>query len=324
MPPSLFLPPCPLPSLRPAFQFQHPHRNSPVCCAETSPFEALFLKGPVPGDRLVRTISSNGHVSCRAITCTGLVSGATLLHRTSPVASTAFGRALVCGLLLSSGKKDGESLQLEFRGNGPIKGITVISNGAGEVRGYVGNPYVDMPLKNGSLDVGGAVGKGLLAVVRSSKWSKTPYTGLTVLETGEVAEDVAKYLADSEQTPSVVGAGVYLKGGGKINAAGGFLLQMLPGASEESLEIVERNVERIGKPSELVRSGWTLERIVEELMRDLAPMKLASVSPRYSCKCGIERVKRTVRLLPEEDVRELLQQQGKIEGRFTNDRSSQG
>ena len=298
------------PKRRPTFRACAPTDDTP-------PFEALFLKGPVPGDRIVRTISATGEVSCRVVSCTGLVSGATRLHRTTPVASTAFGRALTCALLLSAGKKDGETLQLEFRGSGPIKGITAISNGAGEVRGYVGNSAVSVPLRNGRVDVSAAIGKGVLAVVRNTPFSKQPYTGLVQISSGEVAEDLAKYLAESEQTPSALGAGIYLGEGGAVTAAGGYLVQLLPGASERTAEIVERNVRAIGTPTELVRAGCTPDEIVDSLMKDLSPIKVASVSPRYCCHCGVDRVKRTVALIPELEVRQLLQDQGKIEGKLT-------
>lgn len=298
---------------------RNPHRRVQprACRPEDTPFEQLFLKGPVPGDRIVRTISSSGEVSCRAVSCTGLVSGATKLHHTSPVASTAFGRALTCALLLSSGKKDGDTLQVEFRGSGPIKGITAISNGLGEVRGYVGNPNVELPLRNGRFDVPGAIGKGILAVVRNSVFSKQPYTGLVQISSGEVAEDLTKYLLESEQTPSALGAGIYVSPNGNVTAAGGYLIQMLPGASDQTIEIVERNLRSVGTPTELVRAGKTPEDIVGELMRDLFPMKVAVTSPRYCCHCGQDRVKRTVALIPESEVRQLLKDQGKIEGKLS-------
>lgn len=277
-------------------------------------FEELFLKGPVPGDRLVRTISASGEVSCRVLTCSGLANGAARLHKTSPVATTAFGRALTCALLLSAGKKDGEQLQIEFRGSGPINGLTAIANGLGEVRGYLGNPRVSIPLRNGQLDVSTAIGKGVLAVVRSSPFAKAPYTGLVAISSGEVAEDIAQYLAESEQTPSALAAGVYVEPDGVVSAAAGFLVQMLPGASQHATDIVERNVRNIGTPTEFVRAGKTPEDVVAALMRDLNPMNVASVSPRYFCPCGMDRVKRTVALLSMSDIRRLLEEQGKVEG----------
>lgn len=306
---------CPLPTGARIARRPKPRAVWRACASEeTLSFEALFLKGPVPGDRMLRTISQTGEVSCRVAACTGLVSGAARLHRTSPVASTAFGRALTCSLLLAAGKKDGETLQLEFRGSGPLKGITAIANGAGQVRGYVGNPQASVPLRAGKVDVSAAIGKGILAVVRNSPFSKQPYTGMVQISSGEVAEDVATYLADSEQTPSALGAGVFLGSDGAVTAAAGYLVQLLPGASEETIRLVERNVRALGSPTDLVRAGTAPEDIVDRLMCDLSPMKVASVSPRYYCQCGVDRVKRTVTLIPEDEVRDILREHGKIEG----------
>lgn len=283
--------------------------------SDTLPFEELFLKGPVPGDRLVRTISASGEVSCRAVTCTGLVNGAARLHKTTPIVTTAFGRALTSALLLASGKKDGEQLQIEIRGSGPINGLTVIANGFGEVRGYVGNPNVNLPLnKNGKFDVPKAIGKGILAVVRSSSVTmKNPYTGLVNIYSGEVVEDIAMYLTDSEQTPSALAAGVYIEVDESVGAAAGFLVQLLPGASEKTIAIMERNVRNVGTPTEFVKAGKSADDVVAELMKDLNPLNIASVSPRYRCKCGKDRVKRTVGLIPSDEIRDLLEKQGKIE-----------
>lgn len=262
----------------------------------------------------MRTISANGEVSARVLLCTGLVAGAARLHRTSPVASAAFGRTLACAVLISSGKKDGETLQIEFRGDGPIRGITAISNGDGEVRGYVGDGAVHLPpSKAGKLDVGRAVGGGVLAVVRNSKYAKAPYTGMVPITSGEIAEDVAVYLADSEQTPSALGVGVFVNDSGAVTAAGGFLVQMLPGASEESIAIVERNVAKLGTPTDLVREGRSADEICAMVMEGLDPISFAASSPRYHCKCSVERVKRTVALIPEIEVYELLAKEGRIE-----------
>jgi molecular chaperone Hsp33 len=276
--------------------------------------DALFLRGPVPGDRVVRTMSANGEVSVRVLACTGLVAGAARLHRTTPVAAAAFGRTLACALLLAAGKKDGETLQLEFRGDGPLRGVTAIANGDGEVRGYLGNPFVRIPPNAaGKLDVGRAVGRGILAVVRNSPFAKRPYTGLVSIVSGEIAEDVASYLADSEQTPSALGAGVYVSEEGLVTAAGGYLVQLLPGASDESIATVERNVTALPPPTELVRRGMSPDEICLAIMKDLNPLDLASSSPRYHCKCSVDRVKRTVALIPEIEVYDLLASQGKIE-----------
>lgn len=274
----------------------------------------LFLRGPVPGDRVVRTLSASGEASIRVLCCTGLVAGATRLHRTSPVASAAFGRTLACALLLAAGKKEGETLQLEFRGDGPLRGITAIANGEGEVRGYLGNPNVSLPPNAmGKLDVGRAVGSGILAVVRSSKYAKQPYTGLVKIVSGEIAEDVATYLADSEQTPSALGVGVYVSETGQVTAAGGYLVQLLPGASEETISRLERNVASLPPPTELVRQGRSVDDICRVIMDGLDPLELTSSSPRYHCRCSEDRVKRTVALIPESEVYDILASNGFIE-----------
>lgn len=182
------------------------------------------------------------------------------------------------------------------------------------MRGYLGDPRVTLPVsKAGKLDVGRAVGKGILAVVRNSKYAKAPYTGMVPITSGEIAEDVAVYLADSEQTPSALGVGVYVSESGAVTAAGGFLVQMLPGASEESIEIIERNVAKLGTPTELVRQGKSADDICGMLMEGLDPISFATSSPRYHCKCSADRVKRTVALIPELEVFDLLAKQGRIE-----------
>jgi molecular chaperone Hsp33 len=130
---------------------------------------------------------------------------------------------------------------------------------------------------------------------------------------GEIAEDVAAYLADSEQTPSALGAGVFVSDAGVVTAAGGYLVQLLPGASEETIAIVERNVTALPPPTDLVRRGMSPDEICLEIMKDLHPLDLASASPRYHCKCSVDRVKRTVALIPEIEVYDLLASQGKIE-----------
>mmetsp|Transcript_26520 Transcript_26520/g.103323 ORF Transcript_26520/g.103323 Transcript_26520/m.103323 type:complete len:397 (-) Transcript_26520:81-1271(-) len=237
-----------------------------------------MLNRHITGDVTARTIAANGEVSCRVVTATGLVNAAASVQKTSPVASAALGRAMICGLLLSAGKKEGETVQLELRGDGPLKTTVAISNGRGEVRGYVGDPSVVLPPNSeGHLDVGKAVGRGILAVVRNHPMWKNPYTGLTTIVSGEVAEDVASYLADSEQTPSALGAGVLVDKKGEVLAAGGFLVSMLPGATEDSIRIVEQNVQSLNMtPTELIRSGMSAADITGKLMKGLDPLEVCS------------------------------------------------
>lgn len=270
-----------------------------------------FLRAPVPGDRLLRTMSSNGEVTVRAVSATGLVAASCHLHRTSPVASAAFGRALLSGLLLAAGKKGAETTQIELRGDGPLRGIMVVANGVGEVRGYVGEPRVVLPPKaDGSLNVGAAVGRGVLAVVRNAPHYKRPFTGLTAIVTGEVGDELAEYLASSEQTPSALGVGVGVGADGRVSSASGFLVQVLPGASEESVATVERNVKALSEGGVVGRKA---EEMVEVLMAGLSPLTLVETAPRFTCKCSVERVKRTVRLLGRADCEALVAERGSVD-----------
>eukprot|EP00172_Hildenbrandia_rubra_P004390 Plantae.Rhodophyta-Hildenbrandia_rubra.ctg8796.p1 GENE.Plantae.Rhodophyta-Hildenbrandia_rubra.ctg8796~~Plantae.Rhodophyta-Hildenbrandia_rubra.ctg8796.p1 ORF type:complete len:376 (-),score=72.05 Plantae.Rhodophyta-Hildenbrandia_rubra.ctg8796:691-1818(-) len=268
--------------------------------------EEAFLEGPVPGDRIVRTISSDGAVACKVVACTGLVAGACGLHRTSAVASVVFGRVLICGLLMAAGMKGNETLQLQLRGRGKIGTVTSISNGLGEVRGWLGDGRV-------SGDVSEVVGKGVIAVVRSSGMGGVGYTGLTSIVSGEVAEDVAAYLKDSEGRRVSIGAGVQIGDKG-VEAAGGWMLEGLPGCSDETLELAERNVRemQVG-PGELLKTGVGPETMIGMLMRDLKPMDVARAEPRYACKCGRDRVERTLGMMDEQDVWDVLREQGAVE-----------
>lgn len=269
------------------------------------------------GDRLVRTMSANGEVSARVITGTALVAESASVHSTSPVATTALGRTLLCALLLASGRKEGDTLQIQFRGAGPLGGVTAIATAGAGVRGYVGSPKAVVPLTPaGTLDVPAAIGPGILAVVRNSAYAKQPYTGLVRISSGEVAQDVAQYLLESEQIPSAMSAGVRLGAGGEVVAAGGFLVQLLPGASEESVRILERNVRSLPPVTEMLVGGESPKAICDMLMRDLDPMMvLESPEPRYACTCGVDRLKRTISLLPKDEVEEILAKEKKIEGK---------
>lgn len=256
-------------------------------------------------------MSSNGEVTVRAVSATGLVAASCHLHRTSPVASAAFGRALLSGLLLAAGKKGAETTQIELRGDGPLRGIMVVANGVGEVRGYVGEPRVVLPPKaDGSLNVGAAVGRGVLAVVRNAPHYKRPFTGLTAIVTGEVGDELAEYLASSEQTPSALGVGVGVGADGRVSSASGFLVQVLPGASEESVATVERNVKALSEGGVVGRKA---EEMVEVLMAGLSPLTLVETAPRFTCKCSVERVKRTVRLLGRADCEALVAERGSVD-----------
>mmetsp|Transcript_46273 Transcript_46273/g.112661 ORF Transcript_46273/g.112661 Transcript_46273/m.112661 type:complete len:384 (+) Transcript_46273:33-1184(+) len=289
--------------------------------------DAAFMLAPVEGDEMVSMISDNGEVSFRAVTATGLVAGAAAMQATAPVASAALGRTMICALLLAAGKKTGEmygevgqeTVQIDIRGDGPLRQAFALADGVGEVRGYVAEPFVHLPPNSiGKLDVAAAVGKGIITVVRNNPMWKQPYSGITQIVSGEIPEDLAHYLTESEQTPSALGAGVLVEMEHEdVVASGGWLVQMLPGATEESIVKVEENIMALnGSPTDLIKSGKTAMEICGMLSTGLRDMELyppTTLKPRFTCKCSIEKVFRTVALLPRDEMDALLEERGNVE-----------
>jgi len=249
-----------------------------------------------PEDEVVRAISGGG-VAVRAMVGTKLVDEAVARHGLSPVASVALGRALMGAALLAAGAEDGESVQLHFSGDGPLGGVTVIADGAGRVRGTVGNPGATPPLHDGAFDVAAGIGEGLLAVVRERPGWKSPHRGVVPLATGTVAQDIAHYLERSEQTRSAVALGVFLTRDGRVEAAGGFFVSALPGASESEIAQVEANVRGFPGPGELVRAGLGAAEIVQHLLASLGSGPFERSRPTFHCPCERQRALRTIALL---------------------------
>jgi molecular chaperone Hsp33 len=251
-------------------------------------------------DELVRATSGSGGLAVWAIVGTDLVSEAARRHGTSPTASAALGRALMGAALLAAGAKNGETVQLQFRGSGPLGSMVAIADAAGRVRGYASNPSAHPPPRDGQLDLPAALGRGVLAVVRHRPgWH--PYSGIVPLTAGTVAQDIAQYLATSEQARTAVALGVYL-GDERIEAAGGFFVHALPGASDDEIEQAEENVRGYPGPGEMVREGLDATAIAEHLLTGLAPRELERSQPRFDCPCGRERAVRTLLLLGEKDI----------------------
>jgi molecular chaperone Hsp33 len=241
----------------------------------------------------------------RALVATEMVGEAARRHATSPTASAALGRALMGATLLAAAAKGDETVQLSFRGDGPLGGVTAIADGRGRARGFVSNPGADVPARGSKLDVGAAVGKGILAVVRHQPGWREPYRGLVPLVSGEIAEDIARYLQDSEQVASAVALGVLVGRDGDVEAAGGFIVQALPGASEAALAELERNVLGLAPPTELLRAGLRGDDIVERLVGTLSTGPRERSQPSFACSCDRARVERAVLLLGREEVREI-------------------
>jgi molecular chaperone Hsp33 len=273
-------------------------------------------------DELVRTVSTDGGVAARALVATELVREAASRHGTAPTASAALGRALMGAVLLASGAEDDETVQLQFRGDGPIGTLTAIADSTGSTRGYATRPGAHPPPRAGKLDVGAAVGKGILAVVRYHPSWRKPHRGIVPLESGEIAQDVARYLHESEQTPSAIALGVFVGGGGVVEAAGGFLVQALPGAADEALARLESNVADLPTPTQLVRGGLRADDVVDRLLAGLGSRERTRSRPAFHCRCGRDRILRAVVLLGREEVRELTARGEPLEVRceFCGDR----
>lgn len=269
-------------------------------------------------DEVLRSMSENGEVSCLVVDGTNLVIEACRRHQTAPTASAALGRAILGTLLISSFKAEGEKTQVSFRGDGPLQGVQAIAEATGQVKGSVGNPRADPPLQHsGKLNVGAAVGEGVLAVVRSHPEWERPYTGIVSLVSGEIAEDLAKYLAESEQQNAAIALGVSINRDASIRAAGGYLIQILPFASEETLDTLERNILACSSMTEMLHDGLSPQQITAKLFEGLGVAgQTFSMEPAYGpCEASAlkYRMKKAVALLGEVEVEKLLQEEGKIE-----------
>jgi molecular chaperone Hsp33 len=260
-------------------------------------------------DCLVRIIAKDHSVRALACITTHLVNEACRRQDTYPTAAAALGRALTGGTLMGALLKAGQRIALKFEGNGPLKKIIVEAENNGLVRGYVAEPHVDLPLKAGKLDVASALGKdGLLTVIKDLRM-KEPYQGIVRLFTGEIAEDLAFYLAESEQIPSAVGLGVFVEPDRTVSAAGGFLIQSLPSVNEE---IIDRLIERIPQlppVTELLRGGKTPENMLELLFNGIPFSILEKYALAFRCSCSRERVEEALISLGRKELSSLAAQE---------------
>lgn len=256
-------------------------------------------------DYLVRAITKVGNVRGLACVTTDLVQTGCQQHATCPVASVALGRALTGGALMGALLKNTQRVVLKFGGNGPLKKILVEANSAGEVRGYVGVPHVDLPLNNGKLDVAAAIGHAGVLTVTKDLGLKEPYKGMVQLYTSEIAEDLAYYFTESEQIPSAVGLGVFVTPDGSVSAAGGFLIQSLPPADEAVIDQLVHQIEKIPPITELLRKGTTPEEILELIFAEIPFEILATQALSLRCSCSKERMERVLISLGTEELTAL-------------------
>ena len=258
-------------------------------------------------DYLVKSLAFDGQIRAYVVDATETVSTAQKLHDTWSAASAALGRSLVGTLLLASASLQGdETMTVKINGNGPVGGIVVDGNANGTVKGYVQNPHVHLPLNDKhKIDVKGAVGtEGFLAVTKDLGL-KEPFTGQVPLVSGELGEDFTYYLAKSEQIPSSVGLSVFVNSDNSIETAGGFMIQVMPGAKEETISQIEKRLAEIPMVSEMMRDGKKPEDILNEILGAENVKVLDKMPVSYHCDCSRERFLGVLTSLPTDQLQEM-------------------
>ncbi|MEE1049291.1 MAG: Hsp33 family molecular chaperone HslO [Clostridia bacterium] len=265
-------------------------------------------------DILTKAITKDGFFKISAVVSTESAEQARRFHNTSPVATAALGRLLSAGLLMGGElKEENSKLTLQMKGNGPLRTVLVAANSKGEVKGYVENPLVDIPLKpNGKLDVGGAIGSGSLSVIKDL-CLKEPYIGQVALQTGEVGDDLAYYFMQSEQVPSVVALGVLVDRDYSVKCSGGFIVQVMPECDDKSITKLENSIGGIMSVTEMLSSGMNGEDIIKYVMLGFDVDILESHEVGYVCDCSRERMERAIISLGKKEIDDIIKEQGEAE-----------
>lgn len=257
-------------------------------------------------DYVIHGTAADNQVRCFAASTRDLVEQARRYHNTSPVATAALGRLLTAGAMMGTMMKDPRDLlSLKIQCDGPIGGLFVTAAQNGNVRGYVNNPAVILPGNSqGKLDVAGALGEGMLYVTRDLGL-REPYVGYTRLQTGEIGEDLTYYFASSEQTPSSVGLGVLMGRDNQVRQAGGFILQLMPGAGEEVASALERNLAKVHSVTGLLEEGLTPQDILEKLTSPLGFKFMGQIPVAYHCGCCREKVEKILLSLGRAELQDM-------------------
>ena len=261
-------------------------------------------------DYLVRGMTMDGFVKVVGIRSTELVRRGAQIHKTAPNATAAFGRALTAASMMGNMQKvENGSMTLQIRGDGPIGTIVCVSDPVGNVRGYVYEPNVPLVEKYpGKLDVGATVGtNGTLTVIRDLQM-KEPYIGSVELVSGEIGDDVTAYFAQSEQTPTACALGVLIDKDTSVKVAGGYLLQLLPGAPEETIDALEKGIQRAGAVTAMLEQGMTPEDILGAVCGDLGVVFMETTPVSYQCYCTRERVTDALISLGKEELTQIMEE----------------
>lgn len=265
-------------------------------------------------DYIIRATAADAQIRVFVAYTRDLVEEARSRHNTSPVATAALGRLLTAGAMMGSmlkGEKD--VLTLRVNSDGPIDGITVTADSSARVKGYVGNPNVILPANSvGKLDVAGAVGVGFLDVIKDLGL-KEPYVGQTVLQTSEIAEDLTYYFASSEQTPAGVGLGVLMNKDNTVAQAGGFIIQLMPFATEEVITKLEENLSQVKSVTSLLADGYRPEELLELLCKDLNPVINDRLDTAFYCNCDKNRVEKALISIGREELASMIEEGKEIE-----------
>lgn len=265
-------------------------------------------------DRIIRATAADGSIKMAVINARDIVQRAHEIHGSSPTASAALGRSLCAASLMGDMMKEEEaSLTLRINGGGPLGSIVAVSDSGGNVRGYVDNPTVELPLRSdGKLDVGGAVGRDGMLTVSRDIGLKEPYISSTQLISGEIAEDITSYLLESEQVPSACALGVLVDTDLSIKAAGGFIVQLMPGADSALIDTLEENIFTMDQLTTILSEDGE-EELFRQVLKGLEYHLVGQKSVEYRCYCSRERVTRALISMGREELESLIKDQGKAE-----------
>ncbi len=264
-------------------------------------------------DYWIRSVTDDSTVRAMAAVTTTAVELARRRHRTSPTATAALGRVLTGASLLGVALKRGQTVMVRIQGDGPLGGVLAMSDAVGTVRGYVANPHVHLPITpRGKLDVGGAVGRGTLQVTLDLGL-RVPYRGSVPLVSGEIAEDLASYLVVSHQIPSVVALGVLVAPSERVMAAGGLIVQVMPGADEQVVAYLEERAQVLPAVTSMISTGHTPEEMVDAVLGTIVSRVVERGPVRFRCRCSRRKVQQVLISLGDAELREILAEQGQVE-----------
>lgn len=265
-------------------------------------------------DYIVRATAANHQIRAFAISSTNTIEEARQRHNTSPIATVALGRLMSAGAMMGAMMKgDDDIITIQIKGDGPIGGLTVTADAKANVKGYVNNPEVMLPLNSaGQLDVEKALGIGVLSVIKDIGL-REPYVGDTILVTSDVTQDITYYFATSEQVPTSVGLSVIMSKDNTVKSAGGFIIQLLPDASEEIISALEKKIKEVKNVTTMLEHGYTPEQMLEELLGEFELDILDKIPTQFYCNCSKERMSRALISIGRKELSSLIEEGRTIE-----------